>query len=991
MSSASSVCSSNDIDYGLDSRIPPAIKRDVERFSMFISRLRAALDVDTNVPDGESMCVSVHAALEMVSESMRDLFKHPQFKTNHVILPSLQLVQSVKDLKFDSAMVETTRVHNVIDQLESAVLNTIINSHVNQPSPARHFTLGRRPKPSSTEVYTTCQRVATLQRRHSTYQDIDGNDEHSQLMDLDRILNTRIDGLEIAFERTKAWSNYSKDLLSYIRARLQLEQDHARKVTTLVEQCRRDISKPFMPLRDVFESSFDSDIDLVGRTKETTDHLKARVVEALDARRKEHDIQRGALKLEWTKLTKSLHDCEDMVEKCRVTLKLREEAVRKARENSLRSESITISPSMSTDPMKRRREMEKKKRIEEEAIIKKAEAEKQLAISSAELRRKRKELETAKERIVEKLRELVFQCDQTTKACASHYFKALATLWVKLPGSYQDLADATRDYPPGGAYMAYLHSLPQRATSSHSFLREGRSVDDGLPPFETGSMTSLRRNAINPDDECQLPDTKRHKKTSVAGRLYETSELSETALSHRVQRTVQPSKCSHCDTLSILYTVQCTDCGAQWHKTCFPKTTQTCGQSDRPCERRMSIFGVSLQGHLEMQQRTVPLIIESTIHELQKRGMRVKGIYRTCGVKSKIEEICEAFERCAGDSTVDLEHVHPMNLASVVKLYLRKLPEPLMTYELYNEWIRFGVKCNEEPDDEHLEELKRLTRRLPLCNYETLKHLMLHLNRVTWFQESNLMGPSNLSTVVAPSLVWQPSTSADHTSAIIDAQHANRTVQCLITHAFTVFGVDRTKDWEEFFSKYALEEPPKEEDAGNVSDDEDIVDDDVIDLEDDEQLFVPQPPTPDLLKSTRRERADERALSCHGSPEDHKRRFEKGDRREKRRSYTTSILISPNAERQTTVTRQKSLGEKTALSRCAADVTVDVSKGQIFVDRNRDGKLIQRRQSHKEYTSQDLDSPSNYDKECAKDSAHIISLHNVGDLFPGTEQDVSYV
>ncbi|KIH55645.1 hypothetical protein ANCDUO_14194 [Ancylostoma duodenale] len=58
---------------------------------------------------------------------------------------------------------------------------------------------------------------------------------------------------------------------------------------------------------------------------------------------------------------------------------------------------------------------------------------------------------------------------------------------------------------------------------------------------------------------------------ALAGRLYETSELSETALSHCVQRTVQPSKCSHCDTLSILYTVQCIDCGSQWHKTCFPK------------------------------------------------------------------------------------------------------------------------------------------------------------------------------------------------------------------------------------------------------------------------------------------------------------------------------------------------------------------------------------------------------------------------------------
>ncbi|EYB96508.1 hypothetical protein Y032_0149g2681 [Ancylostoma ceylanicum] len=422
------------------------------------------------------------------------------------------------------------------------------------------------------------------------------------------------------------------------------------------------------------------------------------------------------------------------------------------------------------------------------------------------------------------------------------------------------------------------------------------------------------------------------------------------------------------------------------------ETTQTCGQSARPAssDRRMSIFGVSLRGHLEMQQRNVPMILESTVDELQKRGMRVKGIYRTCGVKSKIEEICEAFERCQGESAVDLEHVHPMNLASVIKLYLRKLPEPLMTYELYNDWIHFGKTCPAEPDEADVEELKRLTRRLPLCNYETLKHLMLHLNRVTWFHESNLMCPSNLSTVVAPSLVWQPSTSADHVAAIIDAQHANKTIQCFITHAFSIFGVDRAKDWDDFFSKYGVEEPPKEEDAGNVSDDEDIVDDE-CDLDDDDQLFVPQPPTPDLLKSTRREqRVDDRASSCQGSPEEQKRRFEKCARREKRRSYTTSILISPNVERPLPVTRQKSMEEKAALNINAGDVTVEVSKGQLFLDRNRDGKCIQRRQSTKEYSSQDLDCTT-YDKECAKDSAHIISLHNVGDLFPGTEQDVSYV
>lgn len=42
------------------------------------------------------------------------------------------------------------------------------------------------------------------------------------------------------------------------------------------------------------------------RTRDTADHLKDRVVEALDARRKEHDTQRNSLKLEWTKMIKAV-------------------------------------------------------------------------------------------------------------------------------------------------------------------------------------------------------------------------------------------------------------------------------------------------------------------------------------------------------------------------------------------------------------------------------------------------------------------------------------------------------------------------------------------------------------------------------------------------------------------------------------------------------------------------------------------------------------
>ncbi|CAP23392.1 Protein CBG03290 [Caenorhabditis briggsae] len=126
MSSTSSICSSNDADFIVDTRIPSTIRRDIDRFSVFINRLRATLDLNSSIVDGESMCVNVHASLEMVSESMRDLFKYSQFKTNPIILLSLQLVQAVKDLKFDTCSVDTTPVLNIIDQLESAVLNIIL-------------------------------------------------------------------------------------------------------------------------------------------------------------------------------------------------------------------------------------------------------------------------------------------------------------------------------------------------------------------------------------------------------------------------------------------------------------------------------------------------------------------------------------------------------------------------------------------------------------------------------------------------------------------------------------------------------------------------------------------------------------------------------------------------------------------------------------------------------------------------------------------------
>ena len=63
-------------------------------------------------------------------------------------------------------------------------------------------------------------------------------------------------------------------------------------------------------------------------------------------------------------------------------------------------------------------------------------------------------------------------------------------------------------------------------------------------------------------------------------------------------------------------------------------------------------------------------------------------------MKSKVEEICGKFERSDGSDDIPLDDVNPMNLASVVKLYLRKLPDPLLTFEAYDDFVKFGKVSN---------------------------------------------------------------------------------------------------------------------------------------------------------------------------------------------------------------------------------------------------------------------------------------------------------
>lgn len=88
-------------------------------------------------------------------------------------------------------------------------------------------------------------------------------------------------------------------------------------------------------------------------------------------------------------------------------------------------------------------------------------------------------------------------------------------------------------------------------------------------------------------------------------------------------------------------------------------------------------------------------------------------------------------------------------IASTLKSYLRELPEPLLTYKLYNEWMGLAG-C---PEEHRLMLVQEILRRLPAANADNLTYLVRFLARLTKHPE-NKMNSSNIAIVIAPNLLW---------------------------------------------------------------------------------------------------------------------------------------------------------------------------------------------------------------------------------------------
>ncbi|KAG9352162.1 hypothetical protein JZ751_020575 [Albula glossodonta] len=161
-------------------------------------------------------------------------------------------------------------------------------------------------------------------------------------------------------------------------------------------------------------------------------------------------------------------------------------------------------------------------------------------------------------------------------------------------------------------------------------------------------------------------------------------------------------------------------------------------------------FGVALS---ELKKRSpnkedVPLVMRETISFLSEHGLQTEGIFRRSANVTLVKNIQHKYNSGEAVNFSQMEDVH---LAAVIlKTFLRELPEPLLTYQLYNDIVNFhNVESTSQVSAIH-----SMLKTLPEENYASLKFLIQFLVQVSAQCEVNKMNNTNLAVVFGPNLLW---------------------------------------------------------------------------------------------------------------------------------------------------------------------------------------------------------------------------------------------
>ena len=149
----------------------------------------------------------------------------------------------------------------------------------------------------------------------------------------------------------------------------------------------------------------------------------------------------------------------------------------------------------------------------------------------------------------------------------------------------------------------------------------------------------------------------------------------------------------------------------------------------------------------------VPALLDEAVSTMKQMDMSVEGVFRKNG---NIKRLKEAADMIDADNSPDLSRENPVQVAALLKKFLREMPDPLLTFKLH----RLFVVSQKVKDEEKRRRILHLTCcLLPQSHRDSMEVLFSFLAWAASFSHvdedsGSKMDIHNLSTVMAPNILY---------------------------------------------------------------------------------------------------------------------------------------------------------------------------------------------------------------------------------------------
>ena len=205
---------------------------------------------------------------------------------------------------------------------------------------------------------------------------------------------------------------------------------------------------------------------------------------------------------------------------------------------------------------------------------------------------------------------------------------------------------------------------------------------------------------------------------------------------------------------------------------------------NKPKGKKKGVFGVALEQLVERDYAEstdgvgpgalrIPTVVQDAISAMRTMDMSVEGVFRKNGNIKRLNDTKEEIDK-NGAMDFDLTKENPVQVAALMKRFLRDLPDPLLTFKLHKLWITSQSEysaiskrthefrlmyATEIVDDEKRRRVLHLTCcLLPKPHRDTMEVLFAFLNWTASFSQvdeesGSKMDVHNLATVMAPNIL----------------------------------------------------------------------------------------------------------------------------------------------------------------------------------------------------------------------------------------------